>query len=71
MDGAKPALQSLTVISAATSALLSLLGIAGVTIDPALAGRAVDAVVQLGSAVLALVAVYGRVRATTRIGRDG
>ncbi|WP_294395382.1 hypothetical protein [uncultured Sphingomonas sp.] len=70
MTGTKPALQSLTIVSAATSALLSLLAAFGVTIDPALAGQAVDIAVQIASAVLALVAVIGRLRATTRIARN-
>jgi hypothetical protein len=71
MNGTKPALHSMTVLSAGLSALLSLLGALGVTIDPAVAGAAADAAVQLVSAVLAAVAIFGRLRATTRIGRNG
>jgi hypothetical protein len=70
MDGTKPALRSVTILSAATSALLSLLGLLGVSIDPDVAGQTADAAVQLLSAVLAVVAVVGRLRATTRIGRN-
>jgi protein-S-isoprenylcysteine O-methyltransferase Ste14 len=71
MDETKPATRSLTIIAAAISALLSLLGAAGVAIDPVLAGEAANGVVELASAVLALVAIVGRLRATTRIGRNG
>lgn len=68
MDGAKSPLQSLTILSAALSATVSLLGACGVTVDPQLAGQAVTGVSQIASASLALLAVYGRLRATTKIG---
>ncbi|WP_420142891.1 hypothetical protein [Sphingomonas sp.] len=71
MDGSKPAIRSLTVVSAGLSALVSLLAALGVAVDPAVAGQAMDGAVQLLSAVLAMVAIVGRLRATTRIGRDG
>jgi protein-S-isoprenylcysteine O-methyltransferase Ste14 len=71
MDGTKPAVRSLTILSAATSALLSLLGVFGIVIDPELGAQAADAAVQLLSAILAVVAIVGRLRATTRIGRNG
>ena len=67
MEGAKSPLQSLTVVSAAASALLSLLGAGGITLDPALVGQAVSGGAQCVSAALALVAVYGRIRASVRI----
>jgi protein-S-isoprenylcysteine O-methyltransferase Ste14 len=70
MDGTKPALRSVTILSAATSALLSLLGLFGIVVDPDVAGQAADAAMQLLSAVLAMVAIVGRLRATTRIGRN-
>lgn len=71
MNGSKPAVQSLTVVSASASAVLSLLGALGVVTDPALAGQAIEGAVQLGSAALALAAVIGRLRATTRIKARG
>jgi hypothetical protein len=70
MNDTKPAIQSLTVVSATASALLSLLGALGVIKDPVLAGQALDGAVQLGSATLAMVAIVGRMRATTRIARN-
>jgi len=70
MDGAKSPFRSVTVLSAATSALLSLLGVLGVNLDPQVAGDALDGICQLASAILAIAAVYGRLRATTRIGRN-
>ncbi len=70
MVGAKSPLQSLTVVSAAASALVSVMGVFGIGIDPALADQSVQTLGQLLSALLALVAVYGRIRATTRIGPD-
>lgn len=69
MNDTKTPLQSLTVLSAASSALLSLLGAAGVAIDPQVAAQAVNGAAQLASAALAAVAIYGRLRATTRIQR--
>ena len=71
MEDQKTPLQSLTVLSAASSAILSLLGAFGVSVDPALAGQAVNGAAQLASAAMAAVAVYGRIRATTRIARKG
>lgn len=61
--------QSLTVVSAAASAVVSLLGAAGVAVDPGAAAQAVDGAAQLVSAAMAALAVYGRLRATTRIAR--
>jgi len=69
MEPTKTPFQSLTVLSAATSVLLSLLGAAGVAVDPALAAQAVNGAAQIASAVCAGVAIYGRLRATTRIAR--
>jgi hypothetical protein len=71
MDGSKSPVQSLTIVSAAASALVSLLALCGIGIDPALANDTARGVDQLAAAVLALVAVYGRWRASVRIGRDG
>ncbi len=71
MDQFKTPLQSLTVLSAASSALLSLLGAVGVAVDPQVAGQAVNGAAQLASAAMAAVAIYGRLRATTRIARGG
>ena len=68
MNESKPAIQSLTVVSATASALLSLLGAIGIVKDPVLAGQAVEGAMQLSSAALAMVAIVGRMRATTRIG---
>lgn len=69
MDGTtKSPLQSLTVVTAAASSVLSLLAAFGVKVDPQLIGDATTSVTQLGAAVLAAAAVYGRLRATTRIG---
>lgn len=68
MDGAKPPFQSLTILSAASSALLSLFGLLGVQLDPQLVDQAVSQAAQIASAIMALVAVYGRLRATARIG---
>jgi hypothetical protein len=70
MKETKPAIQSLTVVSATASALLGMLGALGVVKDPVLAGQAIDGAVQLTSAALALVAIVGRMRATTRIGKN-
>lgn len=70
MDGAKSPFQSLTIASAASAALVNVLALLGVGIDPALADQASTQVAQIVSAVLALVAVYGRYRASRRIGRD-
>lgn len=70
MEGAKTPLQSLTIVSAAASALVSVLALIGVRIDPAAAGDAASQIGQIVSAALALVAVYGRLKATARIGRD-
>lgn len=69
METVKSPLQSLTVISAAAAAMLNLVSVFGVRIDPALAGQAVDGATQLGSAVMAGIAIYGRLRATKRIAR--
>lgn len=71
MEDAKTPLQSLTVVSAAASAIVSLLGAFGITLDPALAGQAANGAAQLASAAMAAMAVYGRIRATTRIARKG
>lgn len=70
MDGTKSPLQSLTVVTAAASGLLSLLGAFGVQVDPQLVGDAASSIAQLGAAALAAAAVYGRIRATVRIGGD-
>lgn len=67
MTESKTALQSLTVLSAGAAALVSLAGALGVSVDPALAAQATDGVAQLVSAGLAAVAIYGRLRATSRI----
>lgn len=69
MEPTKAPFQSLTIVSAATSALLSLAGAVGVTLDPAVAAQAVNGVAQLVSAICAGLAIYGRLRATTRIAR--
>lgn len=68
MQETKSPIQSLTVISAAASALVSVLGATGV-IDTQTAADAGNAVSQLIAAGLALIAIYGRVRATSRIGQ--
>jgi hypothetical protein len=70
MDGAKSPLRSLTIWSAAASALVSLLALFGLRIDPALADEAVRQGEQIVSAALALIAIYGRVRATLLIGAN-
>ncbi len=69
MDETKTPFQSLTVVSAGTSALIGLLGAVGMAIDPQVAGQAVNGVGQLLSAITAGIAVYGRLRATRRIAR--
>ena len=69
MDEVKSPLKSLTVVAATASALASMLGAAGI-VDAATADSAGNAVSQLVSAGLALIAVYGRIRATSRIGRE-
>jgi len=69
MDGTKMPWRSLTVVSALASALVALLGLAGIVIDGEAATRAVEAGGQIVSAAAALLAVYGRVRATARIER--
>ena len=71
MDGTKSPLRSLTVVAALASALASLMGVFGVQIDDDLADQTVNAITQLLSAGFAIIAIYGRVRATARIGRDG
>ena len=71
MNDTKSPLRSLTVVAALASALVSLAGVFGVRIDDDLANQTVNAVVQLLSAGFAIIAIYGRVRATARIGRDG
>lgn len=71
MEQTKSPAQSLTILSAAAAAVLSLLGAAGVAIDPQLAGQAIDGATQLASAAMAAVAIYGRLRATKRITRTG
>jgi uncharacterized membrane protein len=70
MGGGKSPLQSLTIMSAAASALVSIFALFGVNVDPALADQGVQAVGQMLSAALAVIAVYGRIRAEHRIGRD-
>lgn len=67
MENVKTPLRSLTVLSAASSALLSLLGAFGVTVDPQLVGQATNGVAQIASAAMAAVAIYGRIRATKRL----
>ena len=69
MNGVKSPFQSLTV-NAATVALLSgMLNLLGVQIDPDLVSQGVDTVLQLVSIVGMGVAIYGRVRATAKIGK--
>ena len=69
MDGVKSPLQSLTITAASGSAVAGALSLVGVNIDPQTATDAVNQGCQLVSIVLALVALYGRWRATTRIGK--
>jgi hypothetical protein len=69
MTKTKSPLQSLTVVSAAASALVSILGATG-AISAQTAGEVSDTTGQLISAGLALAAIYGRFRATSRIGRQ-
>jgi hypothetical protein len=69
MDGMKSPLQSLTVAAAAGSMLASLLAATGL-LDSAAAESAGRSVGEMVSASLALIAIYGRWRATSRIGRE-
>ena len=69
MDTIKTPYRSLTVLAAAGSLLVSLAGAMGIAMDAATAAQAVDAMAQLASAAMAAVAIYGRLRATTRIAR--
>ena len=69
MTSTKTAFRSLTVLAAAGAVVVSLAGAFGIAVEPEMARQAVDGVAQLVSAVMAGIAIYGRLRATTRIAR--
>lgn len=64
MNGSKSAFQSLTIIAAVIGIIATLFGIDLSPEDQALIAGNIDRIV---TAVLFLVTIYGRVRATSRI----
>lgn len=70
MTGVKSPLQSLTITAASGAALASALGLIGVNVDASLITEGVNQVLQLITIGLSVVAVIGRIRATTRISKN-
>ena len=67
MDATKSPLSSLTILSSAGSAIVSTLSALGIDLGPDGASQ-INAIVAGG---LALVAIYGRLRASHRISTAG
>ena len=67
MDATKSPFSSLTIVSSAGSAIASGLALFGVDIGPDGASQVNTAI----AGILALVAIYGRIRASRRISTGG
>lgn len=68
LEGAKPIWQSVGVIGGAVSVLAALAGIAGYAVDPELQKSITELVMSGIGLVGGVVAVWGRIRATKKIG---
>jgi hypothetical protein len=68
MDGAKPLIQSKTFWGAVVAVGGAALTLGHYTLTPADAARAVDLLSGIAGAVGGLIAIYGRVVATQKIG---
>ncbi len=69
MDNTKAWYKSKTVMSSLVTVLASLIGLAGIVIEPAMQATITNTLLGMTTVVTGVLAIYGRVTANTKVGK--